>query len=238
MNTEKKIEQYLKAAPKPPAPDGLLDKLQADVSAHDIKTHRSSLRRWFAPAGERISFRRVTAAAAIAIAVLLPLSYGATKVLKKYFVTFEAEFEYPEDNTVYRTIQTTVTAGDDIKSEEDAKKVLEEFGRLYREGKAEEIRPGVWQAVLSNGGKFNYGGDPEILGLSETERKKLLKKQFDEIHELKKAGKYEKAYKPEHDYVVNGIKYRYFEARYVLSDGTVKTMGDSEPVIEEDEHKD
>jgi len=238
MNTQKKIEQCLRAAPKPPAPNGLLDRLRADVSAQDIKTHRSALRRWFAPTGRSISPWRVAAAAVIAIAVLLPLSYGATKVVKKYFVTFEAEFEYPEDNTVYRTIQTTVTAGDDIKSKEDAKKVLEEFGRLYREGKAEEIRPGVWQAVLSNGEKFNYGGDPEILGLSEAERKKLLKKQFDEIHELKKAGKYEKTYKPEHDYVVNGIKYRYFEARYVLSDGTVKTLGDSEPVIEEDEHKD
>jgi len=238
MNTEKKIEQSLRAAPKPPAPDGLLDKLQEDVSARDIKTQRSALRRWFAPAGERISFRRVTAAAAIAIAVLLPLSFGATKVVKKYFITFEAEFEYPEDNIVYRTSQTIVTTDDNIKSEEDVKKVFEEFGRLYREGKAEEIRPGVWQVVLSNGEKFNYGGDPEILGLSEAERKKLLKKQFDEIHELKKAGKYEKTYKPEHDYVVNGIKYRYFEARYVLSDGTAKTLGDSEPVIEEDEHKD
>lgn len=238
MNTEKKIEQCLKAAPKPPAPDGLLDKLQADISTLDIKTHRSSLRRWFTPTGGPISLWRIAAAAAIAIAVLLPLSYGVTKAVKKYFVTFEAEFQYPEDNTVYRTIQTTVTTGDDINSEEDAKKVLEEFGRLYREGKAEEIRPGVWQVVLSNGEKFNYGGDPEILGLSEAERKKILKKQFDEIHELKKAGKYEKNYKPEHDYVVNGIKYRYFEARYVLSDGTVKILGDSEPVIEEDKHKD
>jgi hypothetical protein len=65
-----------------------------------------------------------------------------------------------------------------------------------------------------------------------------LKKQFDEIHELKKAGKYEKTYKPEHDYIVNGIKYRYFQARYILSDGTVKTLGDSEPVLEEDKNKD
>jgi len=238
MNTKDKIEKCLKSAPKPPAPDGLLDKLQADVSAGDIKTQRSALRRWFAPSGGSISPWRVAAAAVIAIVVLLPLSYGATKVVKKYFITFEAEFKYPEDNTVYRTAQTMVMSGDNIKSEEDAKKVLEEFGRLYREGKAEEISPGVWQVILSNGEKFNYGGDPEILGLSEAERKKLLKKQFDEIHELKKAGKFEKTYKPEHDYLVNGIKYRYFEARYVLSDGTVKTLGDSEPVIEEDENKD
>lgn len=238
MNTEKKIEQCLRAAPKPPATDGLLDKLQADVSAQDIKTHRSALRRWFAPTGRSISLWRVAAAAAIAIAVLLPLSFGATKVVKKYFITFEAEFEYPEDNTVYRTSQTIVTTGDNIKSEEDVKQVLEEFGELYREGKAKEVRPGVWQVILSNGEKFNYGGNPESLGVSETERKEALKKQFDEIHELKKAGKYEKTYKPEHDYIVNGIKYRYFEARYILSDGTVKTLGDSEPVLEEDKNKD
>ena len=238
MNTKDKIEKCLKSAPKPATPDGLLNRLQEDVAAGKIKKRVTVIRRWFAPSGGSISPWRVAAAAVIAIAVLLPLSYGATKVVKKYFITFEAEFKYPEDNTVYRTAQTMVMSGDNIKSEEDAKKVLEEFGRLYREGKAEEIRPGVWQVILSNGEKFNYGGDPEILGLSEAERKKLLKKQFDEIHELKKAGKFEKTYKPEHDYLVNGIKYRYFEARYVLSDGTVKTLGDSEPVIEEDEHKD
>ena len=84
MNTEKKIEQCLRAAPKPPAPDGLLDKLQADVPAQKVKTHRSSLRRWFAPTGRSISPWRVAAAAAIAIAVLLPLSYGATKLIKRF----------------------------------------------------------------------------------------------------------------------------------------------------------
>jgi Tol biopolymer transport system component len=84
MNMQKKIEQRLRAAPKPPAPDGLLDKLQADVSVQDIKTHRSSLRRWFAPTGRSISPWRVAAAAAIAIAVLLPLSYGATKLIKRF----------------------------------------------------------------------------------------------------------------------------------------------------------
>lgn len=84
MNMQKKIEQYLRTAPKPPAPDGLLDKLQADISVQDIKTHRSSLRRWFAPTGQSISPWRVAAAVAIAIMVLLPLSYGATKLIKRF----------------------------------------------------------------------------------------------------------------------------------------------------------
>ena len=99
MNMQKKIEQFLRAAPKPPAPDGLLDKLQADVSAQDIKTHRSSLRRWFAPAGRSISPWRVAAAAAIAIVVLLPLSYGATKLIKRFITisqlsAIKADFFY------------------------------------------------------------------------------------------------------------------------------------------------
>jgi len=84
MNTQKKIEQCLKAAPKPPAPDGLLNKLQEDVALGEVKTKQSALRRWFAPAGGSISPWRVAAAIAIAIAVLLPLSYGATKLIKRF----------------------------------------------------------------------------------------------------------------------------------------------------------
>jgi len=84
MNIQKKIEQYLRVAPRPPAPDGLLDRLQADVSVQDVKTHRSSLRRWFAPTGGSVSTWRVAAAAVVALAVLLPLSYGATKLIKRF----------------------------------------------------------------------------------------------------------------------------------------------------------
>ena len=240
MNTQRKIEQYLRAAPKPPAPDGLLDKLQTDVSAQDIKTHRSSLRRWFAPAVGAISPWRVAAAAVIAIAVLLSLSYGTTKTVKRIIKTFEAEFEYPQDDGgvhVYK-VGSAIGSSDPNFTEEDAYKAEREFYELYKQGKAKEVSPGMWMAILSNGKGFGYSGDPEMLGLSEVEREKLLKKQSDEIHALKESGKFEKTYKPEHDYVVDGIKYRFFEARYILSDGTVKTLGDSEPVIEEDEHKD
>ena len=84
MNMQKKIDQFLKAAPKPPAPDNLLDKLQSDLSLKDMKTHQSSLHRWFAPTGRSISPWRVAAAAVITIAVLLPLSYGATKLIKRF----------------------------------------------------------------------------------------------------------------------------------------------------------
>jgi len=234
MNIKKKIGQYLRAAPKPLAPDNLLNKLQEDAAVTNVKPHASFARRFFAPTGQSISFRRVAYAAVIVIAVMLPLSYGAAKVIK-HFKVFEAMFEYPEDNTVYTVIDTV--GSDTLHSEEDAKKSQKEFYRLYKEGKAEEVEPGVWVVTLSDGTKSGYAGDPEVLGLSETERKELLKKQFDEINELRKAGKFEKTYKPEHDFEVDGVKYRYFEARYTLSSRKIVTIGSSEPV-KDDEDKD
>lgn len=84
MNTQEKIEQCLWAAPKPPAPDGLLDKLRRDVILREIETRQSALRRFFAPSGERVSHWRVAAAVIMAVSVLLPLSYGATKLIKRF----------------------------------------------------------------------------------------------------------------------------------------------------------
>lgn len=233
MNTKKKVEQYLHSAPAPSPTDDLLDRLKEDVSTAELKMHRSAIRRWFVPTGRSISLGRVAAAAVITIAVMLPLGYGAAKVIKRFSI-FKLTFEYPEDNVTY-TVGSSI-AGDDINSKEDARKVLEEFGKLYREGKAKEIKPGVWQVILSNGEKFNYGGrHPELAGLMDTEEaKQVLKKEFDEIQELRKAGRFEKTYKPEHDFVTDGVKYRYFETRYTLANGEIITAGESEPVKDED----
>jgi len=240
MNTEDKIKKCLKSAPKPAAPDGLLNRLQEDVAAGEIKKRVTVIRRWFAPANGSISLWRVAAAAVIAIAVLLPLSYGATKTIKRIIKTFEAKFEYPQDDGgvhVYG-VGSGIGSSDPNFTEEDAHKAEREFYELYKQGKAKEVAPDMWMATLSNGKGFGYGGDPEMLGLSEAERKELLKKQFDEINELRKAGRYEKIYKPEHDCVIDGVKHRYFEARYTLSNGKVVTLGASEPVKDEDENKD
>ena len=84
MNPEERIERYLRAAPKPCAPDSLVNKLRNDVSLRAVETRGSALRRFFPPSGERMSHWRVAAAAAIALAVLLPLSYGATKLIKRF----------------------------------------------------------------------------------------------------------------------------------------------------------
>jgi hypothetical protein len=135
MNTQKKIEHCLRAAPNPTAPAGLMDRLQADVSVPDINVQRSALRRWFAPTGGRISRWRVATAAAIAIAVLLPLSYGADKLIKIYHFRFESR-QVSDDGTV--TVTTTeVTLSGDFADEEEARRVNQETRELKKAGKYE-----------------------------------------------------------------------------------------------------
>ena len=135
MNTKNKIEQCLRAAPKPTAPDGLLDKLQADVSAGDNKTYRSILLRWFAPIGGSISRWRVAAVAVIAVAVLLPLTYGASKFVKVYVFSFESR-RVNKDGSVTAT-RTGVKLSGDFADEEEAKRVWEETRELRKAGKYE-----------------------------------------------------------------------------------------------------
>jgi len=228
MNTEDKIEKCLKSAPKPATPDGLLNRLQEDVAAGEIKKRVTVIRRWFAPAGGSISPWRVAAAAVIAIAALLPLSYGATKTVKRIIKTFEAKFEYPQDDGgvhVYG-VGAGIGSSDPNFTEEDALEKQQEFYQLYKQGKAEEVEPGVWVATLSNGERFAFGGDPEFLGLSEVERNEFLRRQFDEINELRKAGKYERTFIKEVE--KDGVKIRLYEDRFTLSNGKVITMGAGE----------
>ena len=162
MNTEKEIEQCLRAAPKPPAPERLLDRLQEDVSVKEPGTRDTVVRRWLAPAGGSISPWRVAAAAVIGVFVTLSLGYGAAKVIKCF--------------TVGKTT-LVVKNSDRINSREEAQKALEEFRKLYREGKAKEVRPGVWVVTLSNGEEFAFGGrHPELAGLPDGESKELLQK--------------------------------------------------------------
>ena len=87
MNAEERIEKCLKAAPKPPIPGGLLSRLQRDVRLGEADARPTVLRRWFAPSGGSVSPRRVAVAAAMAMVVLLPLGYGAAKLIKRFAAT-------------------------------------------------------------------------------------------------------------------------------------------------------
>lgn len=170
---------------------------------------------------------KLAVAAVIALAIMLPVGYGAVQAIKKYFTVTEASvtFEYPGPNgvgayTYGRRVSVTSTSATD---EQEARAQLEEFLQLYREGKATQIKPGVWQATLSNGEEFAYAGDPEHATLEFTEQEKAqLKQQSDEINELRKAGKGERTFWKEVEY--SGLRVRLYHVRYTLADGQVVTL--------------
>lgn len=225
MKTEKKIEQCLRAAPKPSAQDGLLGKLQKDIALGDIKTRRSALHRWFTPIGGSISPWRVAAAAIIAIAVLLPLTYGATQIIKFVVEEFTVIHGVDDERAKYITayaFNPTIT-GDCITNKDEAKKAEKEMLQLIKEGKAEEVSHGVYKGVLSSGKEVIYDtlGIPIEILQSEN-RKEKIKKLTDEIEKLKKAGDFERTFLDEVEN--NGIKIRIYKHRYTLSNGSTITL--------------
>lgn len=139
MNTEKRIEQCLEAAPKPSASDGLLNKLQNDITSGGIKAQPSFLRKWLAPAGGPISAWRVAAVATIAVMVLLPLTYAGGKVIKNYVLeeVFEVvETVETEEGRVTKvaTVSVVSVAPDEPPKEEE----IREMDELKKAGKFEK----------------------------------------------------------------------------------------------------
>ena len=177
---------------------------------------------------------KIAAAAVVALAVLLPVSYAAVEAVRHFIIVSEdkVSFEYPDPNGgvtgyVYgRGTAVGVVGGTNMENEAQARARLEEFRQLYLAGKAEEVKPGVWVATLADGTKFGFGGsDPARAGLSvefTEEEKAQLKKQSDEINELRKAGKGERTFLKEVEQ--NGVKTRLYRVRYTLSDGRVVTI--------------
>jgi hypothetical protein len=138
MNADERIEKCLRAAPKPAAPDGLLDKLQQDVVGRESGACGNKLRKWFAPSGGRISLRRVAAAAVIAIAVLLPLSYGAAKVVERYRI--EVWTVVDENGEVSKKYRRTRPFPAEVDSEKAA--LAAEIAELRKAGKYEKTLVG------------------------------------------------------------------------------------------------
>ncbi|MEN6338202.1 MAG: hypothetical protein ABFE01_28430, partial [Phycisphaerales bacterium] len=90
---------------------------------------------------------------------------------------------------------------------------------LYREGKALQIEPGVWQATLANGELFRYKGDPQwVMPDFAAEQKS----EFEEIDALRKAGKGERA--PQGETQMGGRTFCVYQVRYILSNGKVVTV--------------
>lgn len=209
MKEQENIEQILREAPAAEIPDALKQRLRVDLDQTAMKGRPSIIRDWFAPDGVRLSYRRLAVAAAIAIVVVLPLSYGAAKIVKRFTIE---EFE-----TTDRTIK--VISGDNI-SEENVGKIYEEMKQLIEDGKAEETSPGEYKGALSNGDEvvFRTGRLPiEIKSKSEK-----FKEKADEIKELYKAGKFERTLIGEVE--KDGTKFYFYNDHFILSDGTTFTV--------------
>lgn len=236
MNAEKKFDKYLKTPPKPPVPDDLLGKLQKDVTVGNIKTHHLAIHRWFAPAGGQVSLWRTAAAVVIASMVLLPLTYGATKIIK--FVVEEFTFIYGVDDEQAEFIMAysfnPTIRGDCINNEEDANQAEKEILQLIKEGKAEEISHGEYKAILLNGGEVTYDtlGIPIEILQSEN-RKEGIKELTDELEKLRKAGEFERTFLD----VVKSPKGRdvyIYKTRYTLPNGvTISLNSGYEHKVEE-----
>jgi hypothetical protein len=166
---------------------------------------------------------KVAVAAAVVLAILLPAGYAAVEAVVKHFsVDDVVSFEYGEPNgmTSYAVSRVTLVTSNAAGDETEARAQLEEFARLYLEGKAEEIRPGVWQVRLSSGELFSYGGDPKHVTAQFTpEEKEQLKRQFDEINELRKAGQGERTFWKEIE--KDGVHLWLYHVRYTLASGAV-----------------
>ncbi len=238
MNTENPMDEILRNVGSRQPRLELRARLQADLSEAKIQPRPSRIREWFAPTGHGVSYRRIALAAAIAIACLMPITYGTAKIIKaKFFPVEEYSYTYEEETTdktedgaIKKTVKThtygvkSVVGGDGIESEVEAKKKVAEFAELYRQGKARQIKPNVWQVTLSNGEEFAMGTQhPELIGMDPAEKEKILKKQFDEIDQLRREGKYEKTYLK--DIEINGKMAPFYEYRYTLSNGKVITLG-------------
>ncbi len=170
---------------------------------------------------------KMAVAAVVALGVLLPISYAAVGAVVKYFTISQdrVSFEVQEPNYAagFAASRSISIGSTNIATEEEARARLAEFRQLYREGKAKEIQPGVWQVTLSNGELFNYAGDPERVTAEFTpEEKEQMKKEFEEINALQRAGKGERTLIKETE--ANGIKTRLYEVRYTLSSGKVVTV--------------
>ena len=171
MNTENEIKKILRAAPEPQVPDDLINKLQSDLSSQTIKTRQLLLHRWFIPT-KHTSAWRIAAAIVIAFAVLIPLAYGATKLVRIYQFRFET-VEYNDDGSVTKTVEKTKFSGD-FASEEEAKRVYLETRELKKAGQYERTflreveRNGVrsyiylYQYTLSDGMAIEFAEGEDV----------------------------------------------------------------------------
>ena len=142
---------------------------------------------------------KIAAAALIAVAMLLPLSYGAARIVRSFRVERVG------------VVKMKATGGVDNEAVEYAK-------RLIREGKAKEISPGVYGVILPNGKKF-------ILSTSKSSSSDGVSPEMrtimEEVEALRQAGDFEETLVGEIT-ANDGRKVLVYEEVFTLSDGTIQ----------------
>ena len=150
---------------------------------------------------------RIVIAALVAIAIGLPLSYGAVKGVKKIVHRF----------TWSRTI---VSSSGDLP-EQEMKGIVEEAKKLIDEGKAKEVSPGVYEVTLPGNKKVKMAirtSDGSEMPEPPDEAAAL----FDEVMQLRQSGDFERV---EIDRWTedDGTEVILYQDRFTLADGTVCT---------------
>jgi len=161
---------------------------------------------------------KITVAAIIALAVLLPLSYGAAKIIQSYRVERTA------------TIKVQAAEGFD---EEKAQEALEYAKKMIEKGEAEEIRPGVYRVTLPDG---------EVVEMGTTTSGSLddmppeVKAILEEVEKLREAGDFEDTLIDEYT-EEDGTKVSIYEELYTLSNGDTQKFTRKEEIKETENGK-
>jgi hypothetical protein len=161
---------------------------------------------------------KITVIAIIALAVLLPLSYGAAKIIQSYRVERTA------------TIKVKAAEGFDEKKAQEA---LEYAKKVIEKGEAEEIRPGIYRVTLPDG---------EVVELGTTTSGSLddmppkMRAILEEVEKLREAGDFKDTLIDEYT-KDDGTKVSIYEEVYTLSNGDTQKFTRKEEIKETENGK-
>jgi len=156
-------------------------------------------------------FRRIAIAASLALLVILPLGYGAAKIIQDFLVEREGEVR--------------VYAAEDF-SKEDAESAVEAARALVEKGEAEEVRDGFYRVTLPDGKTVEMGGkDAGTLAGFPPELRAVL----EEIEQLRQTGDFEEKLIREWT-EDDGTKISVYVETFTLSDGSIQKLRREERV--------
>ena len=231
MDENRKIERVLRRVPDIAVPEKLSERLKANVRLPEAKRNRAVLRQWFARGDGGISLRRVACAAALAVACMLPLGFGATRMFR-WFLVHQGPYGHEKVNveradkktaTQIATVTTyrddSFVTGENIRSAEDAQQAEREMIELIKEGQAQDVGGGVFRAILPAWGEVIYETHGLPLSvLTAEDRPAKIEAMYGEMERLRQAGKFESTLDRE-EQKEDGTRVRYYQERFTLSSG-------------------